>query len=152
MLKKDGRFDILDPVIKLEVDIMNRNAIIGLSMMYALWDAKRKDLLSVITPFVLYCVGTTTSVGKQIDVEGISKKMEEEFGYKHFLPGVVIRVLTRLTNERESPPLISKKNKHFYLSRSLDDTVLAFREKRCICKERTEKLATRAGCGLSKSP
>ena len=140
MLKKEGLFDIFNPETKLEVDIMNKNTIIGLSMMYALWDSKRTDLLSVITPFVLYCVGTTTSVGQQIDVERVCKKMEEEFGYKHFLPGVVNRILTRLTKKKDASPVISKQNMHYFLSNNIDDTISAFREKRTICKERTEKL------------
>lgn len=42
---------------------MNRNTIISLAMLYALWQSKRQDLLDLIQPFVLYAVGNTTKVG-----------------------------------------------------------------------------------------
>ena len=43
----------------MRIDIMNRNTIISLAMLYALWQSSRKDLLDLIRPFVLYAVGNT---------------------------------------------------------------------------------------------
>lgn len=47
----------------MRIDIMNRNTIISLAMLYALWQSNRQDLLDLIRPFVLYSVGNTTKVG-----------------------------------------------------------------------------------------
>ena len=42
------------------IDIMNRNAIISLAMLYALWQTNRQDLLDLHrSRFVLYAVGNT---------------------------------------------------------------------------------------------
>lgn len=35
------------------IDIMNRNTIISLAMLYALWQSNRQDLLDLIRPFML---------------------------------------------------------------------------------------------------
>lgn len=71
---------------------MKKNAIISLAMLYALWQTKRSDLLDLIRPFVLYAVGVTTKVGDIIDVEGICRYMESEFGYQSFQCAVVERM------------------------------------------------------------
>lgn len=46
----------------MRIDIMNRNTIISLAMLYALWQSNRQDLLDLIRPFVMYAVGNTTKV------------------------------------------------------------------------------------------
>lgn len=75
--------------MKQRMNIMHRNTIISLAMLYALWQSKRQDLLDLIQPFVLYAVGNTTKVGGKIDEEKICECMENEFGYKSFQPAVV---------------------------------------------------------------
>lgn len=97
------KYDICDIIIeKLEmrINIMNRNTIISLAMLYALWQSKRQDLLDLIKPFILYAVGVTTKVGDKIDVEKVSAHMEEEFGYRSFQIAVVKRVLLRETSSK----------------------------------------------------
>ena len=80
------------------MNIMNRNTIISLAMLYALWQSKRQDLLDLIRPFVLYAVGTTTATGNKIDVEAVCACMESEFGYKSVQTAVVNRILVRETS------------------------------------------------------
>ena len=122
---------------------MSRNAIIGLSMMYALWEAKKQDLLSLITPFVLFCIGTSTSQGKSIDVDAICRRMETEFGYKEIQPGVISHVLNRESKKDsgKDTPIITKKNNLYILSGCLDSFVDSFKNKRTTCKERTEAVS-----------
>lgn len=86
--------------IEMRLNIMNRNTIISLAMLYALWQSKRQDLLDLIQPFIMYAVGDTTKVGGKIDLEKISARMEEEFGYKSFQITVVKRVLLRETSSK----------------------------------------------------
>lgn len=74
---------------------MNRNTIISLSMLYALWQTERKDLLDLIRPFVMYAVGNVTAVGSQVNETEVCKAMEQEFGYKTFQPAVIHRILSR---------------------------------------------------------
>ena len=53
---------------RVRIDIMNRNTILSLAMIYALWQSKRQDLLDLIKPFVLFSVGNTTSIVLQTKV------------------------------------------------------------------------------------
>lgn len=131
---------------------MNRNAIIGLSMMYAIWETKRQDLLSVITPFVLYCVGTSTSKGHFIDVDSVCRKMESEFGYKEIQPSVISHVLLRESKKRNGREITmaKKKAKSFVLSGNLDSLVASFNSKRTTCKERTEAVSKALANYLNK--
>ena len=100
---------------------MNRNTIISLSMLYALWQTERKDLLDLIRPFVMYAVGSVTAVGAEINETEVCKGMEREFGYKTFQPAVIHRILSRETsttievNQRK----IEKRSGRFYLKTSL---------------------------------
>lgn len=64
----------------MRIDIMNRNTIISLAMLYALWQSNRQDLLDLIRPFVMYAVGNTTKVNSEIDIAHICDYMEDEFG------------------------------------------------------------------------
>lgn len=122
------------------MDIMNRNTITSLSMLYALWQSERKDLLDVIRPFVLYTIGETTSGGNRIDIEAVCVFMEKEFGYKYVQPAVVERILRRET-ARSIPKderLIKKLNGDFYLVGSLNGFVEKFKEKRAACKSHSD--------------
>ena len=80
---------------KVRIDTMNRNTIISLSMLYALWQTERKDLLDLIRPFVMYAVGSVTAVGAEINETEVCKAMEREFGYKTFQPAVIHRILSK---------------------------------------------------------
>ena len=90
---------------RVQIDIMNRNTIISLAMLYALWQSKRQDLLDLIRPFILYAVGTTTRVGEEICVTEVCTYMEENFGYKSFQSAVVNRILTREVSTKGEPKI-----------------------------------------------
>lgn len=107
---------------------MKKNAIISLAMLYALWQTKRSDLLDLIRPFVLYAVGVTTKVGDIIDVEGICRYMESEFGYQSFQCAVVERILLRETSDaiKQESRIIKKEDRKFILIASLSTQVEKF--------------------------
>lgn len=119
---------------------MNRNAIISLAMLYALWQSKRQDLLDLIQPFILYAVGITTKVGDKIDEEKVSAYMEEEFGYESFQPAVVKRVLLRETSHKKNVTerKISKERDGFVLIGDLSTQIDKFSSKRTNCKSRVD--------------
>lgn len=123
---------------------MKKNAIISLAMLYALWQTKRSDLLDLIRPFVLYAVGVTTKVGDIIDVEGICRYMESEFGYQSFQCAVVERILLRETSDaiKQESRIIKKENRKFILIASLSTQVEKFNSKRLVCKEHSDAVTT----------
>ena len=117
--------DVIKRKTRVRIAILKKNAIISLAMLYALWQTNRSDLLDLIRPFVLYAVGVTTKVGSVIDVKGICKYMESEFGYHSFQYAVVKRILMRETSDEISQEkrIIMKENHNFVLIASLDAQV-----------------------------
>ena len=108
VLNKKGNCDkIVKKECVLEIDIMNRNTIISLAMLYAVWQTKHKDVLDLLRPFVLYAVGTTTKIKNRIDIDVICGCMEKEFGYSSFPQAIVTRILQR---EAVDVDAASKKN------------------------------------------
>lgn len=132
--------DIMTKKVKKGINIMNRNTIISLAMLYALWQSKRQDLLDLIQPFIMYAVGVTTNIDDKIDVEKISKCMDEEFGYKSFQTAVVKRILVRETSSKknEHERKIKKKNNDFYLISDLSSHIENFSSKRTNCKSHVD--------------
>ena len=122
---------------RVQIDIMNRNTIISLAMLYALWQSKRQDLLDLIRPFILYAVGTTTRVGEEICVTEVCTYMEENFGYKSFQSAVVNRILTREVSTKGEPK-IKRHNKKYILVGSYSDLIERFTEKRTQCKSHSD--------------
>ena len=136
----------------VEIDIMNRNAIISLSMIYALWQTKHKDLLELIRPFILYAVGITTRVGSPIDVNSICKCMVDDFGYKSFHPAIVNRVLNRETSSEieDEARYIAKKDKNYYLIKSLSSFIDTFNKNRTDCKVKSDAVTSALASYLNK--
>ena len=119
---------------------MNRNTIISLSMLYALWQTGRKDLLDLIRPFVMYAVGTITPIGSKINETEVCNAMEREFGYRTFQPAVIHRILSRETSAsiEVAKRKIIKRNGYFYLTASLSELEKDFISKRTQCKVHTD--------------
>lgn len=123
----------------MEIDIMNRNTITGLAMIYALWQTSHHDLLDLIKPFVLFSVGKTTSIGSAIDIDAVCRNLEQEFGYKSFQPVVVKKVLNRESaSGNTSDRRIIQKDKSFVLKKSYADLIDSFSEKRTNCKAHSD--------------
>ena len=120
----------------MRLDIMNRNTIISLAMLYALWQSNRQDLLDLIRPFVLYSIGNTTKINEEINVTQVCHYMESEFGYKSIQVAVINRILAREASSKSSKSnhCIERKNKQFILIASLTHLIDEFSAKRTTCK------------------
>lgn len=130
--------------IRVGIDIMNGSAITSLAMIYALWQSNKQDLLDLIKPFVLYSVGSTTTVGHSIDIDVVCRYLENEFGYKSFQPAVVEKVLNRECSSKRiiSEHKIIRKNGMFVLEKSYDEQIEKFSEKRTTCKARSDAVTS----------
>ena len=127
----------------LEIDIMNRNTIISLAMLYAVWQTKHKDVLDLLRPFVLYAIGTTAKINDRIDIDAICGCMDKEFGYSSLPQAIVTRILQRETlgNDNASKKTIIKRGGSFYLINCLDEDNALFAERRTKCKEKSDAVS-----------
>lgn len=137
----------------IRIDIMKKNAIISLAMLYALWQAKRGDLLDLIRPFVVYAIGKTTNVGDAVDIDGICRYMESEFGYQSFQSAVIVRILRRETSEaiKQDNRIIQKRNHQFILIAPLSKQIEMFASKRSVCKEHSDAVTKALADYLSQN-
>lgn len=136
----------------LEIDIMNRNTIISLAMLYATWQTKHKDILDLLRPFVLYAIGATTKINDRIDIDAICSCMEKEFGYSSFPQAIVTRILQRETVDIDdaSKKNAVKKDGSFYLINCLDEHNALFAERRTKCKEKSDAVSVALSAYLSE--
>ena len=135
----------------LRFNLMNRNTIISLSMLYALWQAKHKDLIALLRPFILYAVGVCTNVGDPIEIDKICECMITEFGYKSFHPAIVRKTLLReASTNNHNDRFIEKRNLSFYLIKSLDTHISDFSSRRTECKRKSDAVSVALSVYLCK--
>lgn len=152
MNKKGNYGKIVENKCVLGIDIMNRNTIISLAMLYAVWQTKHKDVLDLLRPFVLYAVGTTTKLNDRIDIDAICGCMDKEFGYSSFQSAIVTRILQRETSDTDNTNKknIIKRDGSFYLINRLDEHNALFAERRTKCKEKSDAVSVALSVYLSK--
>ena len=80
-------------------------------MMETMWEEKRKDLLDLITPFVLYSIAQKTSIGGEIKIDYITQSMCVFYGYKD-VPESVIR---KILNRNPQKCIKRERNKYFLI-------------------------------------
>lgn len=153
LLNSLSNYDIIKEKAGIRINIMNKNAIISLAMLYSLWQTKHNDLLDLIRPFILFAVGMTTKTNGSIDIDAICRYMESEFGYQSFQPAVVERILLRETSNAipVEKRVIKKENRQFILIASLADHVEKFSSKRIVCKEHSDAVTRALAVFLNKN-
>ena len=116
----------------------NGQALISAAMLEAIWVSRKKDMIDLITPFVLYAVAKQTSPGEQIDTKAVQKAVQENNGYPDLPESIIKAVLSR------NPwATITKKDKKFILSRSIDDEISRIEQRKRECTEHISHIGDR---------
>lgn len=108
---------------------MNENQVmISAAMLEAMWQSRKKDMLDLITPFIVFAVAQNNSVGEEIDTKKVLQFVQEHYGYADMPESIVRKALNR--NPYNA---FERKEGKFYLSATLDDVVskMEQREKDC---------------------
>lgn len=111
---------------------MSNNIITGVALLEAFWNAKRKDLLDLISPFIVYGVSKNTSVGDIVDVNKVAEYVQNEFGLTD-LPNSVVEKIINRDKER-----FEKKNKTYVLAVDLGTDEERLENRRCDCVRKIE--------------
>lgn len=51
----------------------NNQTMISAAMLEAVWQSRKKDMIDLITPFVMYATATLTSPGEKVDIQKVAK-------------------------------------------------------------------------------
>lgn len=104
-------------------------------MMETMWEEKRKDLLDLITPFVLYSIAQKTSIGGEIKIDYITQSMCVFYGYKDVPESVIRKILNRNPQK-----CIKRERNKYFLIKDLGKFADDF-DKRCKeCDDRVNKI------------
>lgn len=112
----------------------NSNILISVAVLQKYWENGNKDTLDLLMPFIKTTISKTVKLNEQIDVELLSMKFKEDYGYESMPINVLYSMLKRL-----SPEYLTIKNKQYYLTSSLDDDVIKFEKRK---KESMEHFET----------
>lgn len=105
-------------------------AMISAAMLEAIWSSRHKDMIDLITPFILYAVAKQTSPGEQIDTKAVQKYVQENNGYPDLPESIIKAALSR--NPRSA---IKKENKKFVLAKLLDNEICQMEKRKQECTE-----------------
>lgn len=116
----------------------NGQALISAAMLEAIWGSRKKDMIDLITPFILYAVAKQTSPGERIDTKAVQKYVQENNGYPDLPESIIKAALSR--NPRSA---ITKQDKKFILSRSIDDEISRMEQRQRECAEHISHIGDR---------
>lgn len=113
----------------------NRNSMIGIVMLEAMWQNQKKDMISLIQPFVLSIVSKTTKINNIINVQNIQKVLQDKYGYIDIPQAVIIKAL------KKSKIYITCKRSNFIYTEKYDSEDQQIDKREEECQRRIEELS-----------
>ena len=116
----------------------SRQAMISAAMLEAIWSSRRKDMIDLITPFILYAVAKQTSPGEQIDTKAVQKYVQINNGYPDLPESIIKAALSRKPRSA-----VKKENKKFFLIKPLDNEISRMDQRKQECTEDIARIGDR---------
>lgn len=106
----------------------NKQALISAALLEAIWSSRKKDMIDLITPFILYGVATCTTPGNKIDTTAVRKYVQSHYAYPD-LPESIVKA----TLARNPLGAFEKEDRFFILQKPLDNEIdkISQREQQC---------------------
>ena len=115
-------------------------AIISAAMLEATWESRKKDMLDLVAPFVMYATATLTSPGEKIDIPKVLKYVRENFAYKDMPESIVKKVFSR-----NPYSAIRKERGTYYLLSAIDDEIEKMNTRKDKCEQYLRILGEKLG-------
>lgn len=112
----------------------NRNLLTGAVMLETMWKTRKKDLLDLISPFVVYSASKVCSPGEIVDQQKTLDIVKSEFGYVDMPLAIVQQAMKRST-------YFKRENKKYRLTGNLDATVANIEKRRDECEKKIQTLS-----------
>ena len=131
----------------------NKQALISAALLEAIWSSRKKDMIDLITPFILYAVAKETSPNHVINTKSVQQYVQEHFAYPDLPESIIKTALSR-------NPLsaIERKERLFYLKKPIDDEIERISQRERECNQNIESIGIKlseyltAHCKKSSSP
>lgn len=122
----------------------NRQALVSAAMLEAIWSSRKKDMIDLITPFILYAVAKQTSPNEKINTKAVQKYVQENNAYPDLPESIVKAALSRNPHNA-----IKKREKGFFLVKPLDDEVNSMDQRKKECNEHISQIGDQLSYFLS---
>lgn len=131
----------------------NKQALISAALLEAIWSSRKKDMIDLITPFILYAVAKETAPSGAINTKTVQKYVQEHYAYPDLPESIIKSALAR-------NPLsaFERKDKVFYLQKPIDDEISRMDQRERDCNESIDSIGRklseylRTHCKRSSSP
>lgn len=107
----------------------NNQTMISAAMLEAVWQSRKKDMIDLITPFVMYATATLTSPGEKVDIQKVQNYMQHNFAYTD-MPEVIIKKVFA----RKPYSSIERRNHNYYLVSPIDSEISQMDSRRKDCE------------------
>ena len=107
----------------------NNQTMISAAMLEAVWQSRKKDMIDLITPFVMYATATLTSPGEKVDTQKVQNYVQHNFAYTD-MPEVIIKKVFA----RKPYSSIERRNHNYYLVSPIDSEISQMDSRRKDCE------------------
>lgn len=115
---------------------MNSNQIlISAAMLEAVWESRKKDMIDLITPFIMHATASLTSPGDVIDINKVLEVVKESYGYSDMPSSIVTSVYNRNVFS-----CIERKNRQYILKSPIDKEVESMNRRKKECETYLDEL------------
>ena len=113
----------------------NKQALISAALLEAIWSSRKKDMIDLITPFILYAVAKETAPSGAINTKTVQKYVQEHYAYPDLPESIIKSALAR-------NPLsaFERKDKVFYLQKPIDDEISRMNQRERDCNESIDSI------------
>lgn len=108
----------------------NNQTMISVAMLEAVWQSRKKDMIDLITPFVMYATATLTSPGEKINIQKVQNYVQQNYAYTDMPESIIKKVFAR--NPYSS---VERKNHNYYLVSPIDSQISQMDSRRKECEQ-----------------
>lgn len=115
---------------KEEMRMNNNQIMISAAMLEAVWQSRKKDMIDLITPFIMYATATLTSPSEIINLQKVQNYVQQNYAYTNMPESIIKKVFAR--NPYSS---IKRRNHNYYLASPIDQQISQMDARRKECEQ-----------------
>ena len=108
----------------------NNQAMVSAAMLEAVWATRKKDMIDLITPFVMYATATLTLVGQKIDTKKVQRYVQTNYAYTDMPESIIKKVLAR-----NPYSAVRREERNFIFEKAIDNEIMRMDERKKQCEE-----------------
>lgn len=108
----------------------NSQAMMSAAMLETFWTSRQKDMIALITPFVMYATASLTTPGEKINTKEVQKFVQKNYAYTDMPEPIIHKVLARRPYDA-----IKKVKGEFFFIKNIDSEIFKMDKRRRECED-----------------